>query len=109
MDTIKQAVDRAAVNDVKRQKMQRFVRMDRTSCIIYPAPVCFQQSRTIPDGLYKLIAHPVIDLQVHLGAAAPVVIELHTISESLGLKRLIQIIMLRVVESRYHHGSRMPA
>ena len=75
MNAFKEVIHRTAEDHVKRQNVQFRVGVQRLLCIILSGVSYHFKFGVQFNYLNQLVAHPMIDPQIHLCARAPVIVE----------------------------------
>ncbi len=104
MNTFKEVIYRAAEDHVKRQNVQFRVGVQGLLCIILPGISYHFKFGVQFNCLNQLVAHPMIDPQIHLCTRAPVVVEFDAVGIGLRLRGLVHVVVVGIVKASDHHG-----
>ena len=104
MNAFKKVIHRAAEDHIKSQNVQFRVGVQGLLCIILPGVSYHFKFGVQLNCLNQLVAHPMIDPQIHLCAGAPVIVEFDAVGIGLRLRGLVHIVVVGIVKARDHHG-----
>ena len=97
-------VNAAAVYDVECKHVQFAVRVlwSVVSCIA--GGVCFEDLWALFYFLHKLVTHTVVNVQLHIGSVAPVVVVADAICKFSCLRCFVHVVVIEIVQGHEHHG-----